>query len=208
MISVSPEFMVKIAVEALKITNRRGVVLQGFAQLCPEMLDDEALREYAEKNVCFMKSAPHAWLFPKCACTVIHGGSGTTAASLRSGRPTIITPVFLDQYDFGRAVAKLGVGVTTCQFQKLTANTLAAAIDKCLADEDILKRAAEFGTELSAEDGVTRGVQLVKDFVDGPLRSGEWLKQDKARQKAWLARRNRSMFSCCSGVLDLLTRRK
>lgn len=45
------------------------------------------------------------------AATVHHGGAGTSTAALRGGVPTIVTPVFRDQYDFSFVVQKLGIGV-------------------------------------------------------------------------------------------------
>ena len=38
-------------------------------------------------------SAPHSWLFPRCKFIIHHGGAGTTARALASGKPSIIIPV-------------------------------------------------------------------------------------------------------------------
>merc|ERR1712083_692723 len=99
--------MTTLAVAALKKTKQRGIVLKGWGGLGPEVLEEPDLQEYARENVLFVRSAPHEWLFPQCALTVTHGGSGTSAAAMRSGKPTIITPVFLDQHDFAAAVNRL-----------------------------------------------------------------------------------------------------
>ena len=45
-----------------------------------------------------MAEASHQWLFPRCSCVVHHGGLGTTQAALRAGVPSVITPVFGDQF--------------------------------------------------------------------------------------------------------------
>merc|ERR1719291_1300867 len=106
--------MASLAVRALRCAGLRGIVLGGWARLSAEMLegqpDGEDLTAYAAKNILFIASAPHEWLFPRCAAVVHHGGSGTTAAGLRSGRPSIITPCAFDQFANGRMVAESGAG--------------------------------------------------------------------------------------------------
>merc|ERR1719229_1478285 len=91
------------------------------------------LAAYAERNVIFVAHAPHEWLFPRCACTVHHGGSGTTAAALRAGVPTVITPVALDQFDYAEIVQRLGVGLRVqawpkWRFSQMSEKDLGAAI--------------------------------------------------------------------------------
>ena len=62
-------------------------------------------------QVLFMKTAPHGTLFPRCSVIVHHGGSGTSNASVRSGTPTIICPIWFDQFDNSAAVNARGIGV-------------------------------------------------------------------------------------------------
>merc|ERR1711879_213697 len=93
-----------------------------------EKVDGSSLVDYAKENILFVEKAPHEWLFPRCVCTVHHGGSGTLAAALRAGRPTVITPVFLDQFDHAEMVKRLGAGVGTKHLSKLSVSQLASAI--------------------------------------------------------------------------------
>jgi len=183
MIAVSPEFMTKLAVSSLKEAGKRGVVLRGWAALAPELLVDQDLIEYAKANVLFITTAPHEWLMPQCAACVIHGGSGTTAASFRSGKPTIITPVWLDQHDFAKALKRLGNGIATDLYKNVTPKILGDAITKCLTDPEILKNAVDVSTKLKAEDGVGTAVQKIKVFVEGKMSNGEWLKDFDDRRK-------------------------
>ena len=46
-------------------------------------------------DVLVIESAPHDWLFPQMSAVIHHGGSGTTGAGLRAGRPTLICPCLL-----------------------------------------------------------------------------------------------------------------
>jgi len=183
MIAVSSEFMTRLAVSALKAVGRRGIILRGWAKLDSRLLDEQELIDYAKASVLFIETAPHEWLLPKCATNVVHGGSGTTAASMRSGKPTIITPVFLDQYDFADGVARLGNGIATCQFKSVTTKILADAIHKCLTDQQIRESAVEVRAKLLAENGVDVALQKIKGFVEGSMSSGEWLTKFERLQR-------------------------
>lgn len=204
MTAVSPKFMTDLAVSALKKVGQRGIVSRGWAKLDPELLDDDELKDYAKKNILFIETAPHEWLLPKCIVQVIHGGSGTTASCLRSGKPTIITPVFLDQYDFADSVVRLGCGVSTVQMHKVTTTVLADALKTCLTDQQIRKAAAELQKKLVAEDGIGAAIQRIKGFVEGPLSTGEWQAQFEQLQNSRRAARGKSSgwsqvfnFFCC-----------
>ncbi|KDN61574.1 putative glycosyltransferase family 28 domain-containing protein [Colletotrichum sublineola] len=90
--------------EALARVGVRAVVCKGWANLDV----DEAGRGLA--HVCVVDEAPHAWLFPQVRAVVCHGGSGTTAMALRSGRPTLVVPVAGDQPFWATRVHAAGCG--------------------------------------------------------------------------------------------------
>jgi UDP:flavonoid glycosyltransferase YjiC (YdhE family) len=48
--------------------------------------------EAVADSVYMVGSIPHAWLLPRVAAVVHHGGAGTTAAGLSAGVPSIVTP--------------------------------------------------------------------------------------------------------------------
>merc|ERR1711892_24133 len=105
--------------------------------------------DYAKENVIFVDKAPHEWLFPQVSLTVHHGGAGTLNAALRAGVPTIVTPVFGDQYDNSFFVQKLGVGVGFEEkLQKIDARDLSKAIDAVVNDPAMTTRAKEVGDEM------------------------------------------------------------
>lgn len=91
MIHKSKEEMAIFAVDALMMSNQRGIILGGSAGLnmealehaiaCRKVTSDDygkKLMEYAKVNVIFVEKASHEWLFPKVSMTVHHGGAGTT----------------------------------------------------------------------------------------------------------------------------------
>ena len=73
-------------------TGERAVFASGWGGMVGEHLPDSILH---------IVEAPHDWLFPKVKVVVHHGGAGTVAASLRSGRPSVICPFVTDQFFWG-----------------------------------------------------------------------------------------------------------
>ena len=127
-------------------------MLSGWAGLRAEALPT---------SVIMVDSVPHAWLFPRMAAVVHHGGAGTTAAGLRAGAPSILIPFFGDQAFWAGRVRALGVGPAPIPRKELTAERLAIAIRQAVTDEALRQRAADLGVTLRAEDGVGRAAAII-----------------------------------------------
>jgi len=146
----SPEESTELILEALQLTDQRGVLLHGWGGMAKAKLPN---------SVMMVESIPHQWLFPRMAAVVHHGGAGTTASSLRSGVPSIIVPHFADQPYWGERVAALGVGPRPRARARLTAQKLADSIDQALSDQTMRERAAKLGAALRVEDGIKRSTR-------------------------------------------------
>lgn len=98
--------------EAVRVLGVRAVVCRGWANLESVETGKEDGEEGRKgmENVLVVDEAPHAWLFPRVRAVVCHGGSGTTAMALRSGRPVLVVPVAGDQPFWGARVAAVGCG--------------------------------------------------------------------------------------------------
>jgi len=153
MVSSRPQETAELALQALARSGQRGVLASGWGGLHRETLPEE---------VFLLDAAPHSWLFPRMAAVVHHGGAGTTAAGLRAGVPSIITPFFGDQPFWGRQVHKLGVGPQPIRQRQLSATNLAAAIQQAVNDTEMQQRAADLGRRIRAEDGVARAVEVLQ----------------------------------------------
>lgn len=97
---------------------------------------------------------PHSWLFPRMACVVHHGGSGTTGEALRSKRPQVVVPFSVDQPFWAKRMHTLGVSPEPLPRTKLTALQLADAIMSASSNESISSSAAELGDRIIDEDGI------------------------------------------------------
>jgi UDP:flavonoid glycosyltransferase YjiC (YdhE family) len=72
--------------------------------------EERMMEALGKDRVCFLASVPHPWLFPRCSAVVHHGGAGTTAAGLSTGRPTVVCAFFGDQVIWGQMVERLKCG--------------------------------------------------------------------------------------------------
>jgi sterol 3beta-glucosyltransferase len=117
-------------------------------------LPDETL----PPSIFAVRGVPHAWLFPRMAAVVHHGGAGTTGASLTAGKPTIVIPTASDQPFWGRRVHALGAGPAPIAVRALTPARLARAISAATSDAAIRTNAAELGKKIRSEDGIGAAV--------------------------------------------------
>jgi sterol 3beta-glucosyltransferase len=156
MIHGEPERLTRLVLEALRLSGQRGVLLTGWGGL-----STHELPEY----VFGIGAIPHAWLFPRMAAVVHHGGAGTTAAALRAGIPSIITPFVGDQVFWAERVAQLGVGPRVGTYTKLTAEKLAAAIHIATTDRAMQARMAALSEIIREESGVDRAVALIQNYL-------------------------------------------
>lgn len=163
--------LTEVAVRAAQLAGKRAILLRGTHQLAHahvrlELLDSStsdarALREWAARNILVVDDVSHAALFPRVACIVHHGGSGTTAAALRSGVPSFAMPFGMDQFAFARASAARGVGpVTVLPALQWTAAALADALSEATGRPAYTAAATALRRALLAEpSGITRAVR-------------------------------------------------
>jgi UDP:flavonoid glycosyltransferase YjiC (YdhE family) len=113
-------------------------------------------------HVLVLNSVPHAWLFPRMAGVVHHGGAGTTAAGLRAGVPSLLIPHAADQPYWARRTKELGVGADPIPRKKLTVERLAEGIRSMVSEPAIRESAAKLGEAIRAENGVATAVAMIE----------------------------------------------
>jgi len=141
--------MTDLIFEAVKKTGQRALVSKGWGGFGGDELSKP-------DGVFMLGNCPHDWLFQKVSAVVHHGGAGTTAAGIATGRPTVVVPFFGDQPFWGAMVARAGAGPKPIPFKELTADNLAKAILTALEPET-LERAKELGERIREEKGCEAG---------------------------------------------------
>lgn len=153
-----PDAMTKLIFEAVKKAGVRALVSKGWGGLGA---DDLGIPE----GVFMLGNVPHDWLFQHVSAVVHHGGAGTTAAGIATGKPTVVVPFFGDQPFWGAMVARAGAGPVPIPYKQLTADKLAAAITEALKPET-LERAKELGSKIKEEKGAETGAKSFHDMLD------------------------------------------
>jgi sterol 3beta-glucosyltransferase len=154
-----PAAATRLVLDAIRMSGQRAVVHSGWGGLSSDDLPED---------VFLTGSVPHAWLFPRVAAVVHHGGAGTTAAGFRAGVPSLLVPFHGDQPFWGRLTAGLGVGPEPITRKRLTAERLAASIQSALSDVQMQKKAAALGQKIRREDGVAQAVRLIETHYRHP----------------------------------------
>ncbi|HEU5163076.1 MAG TPA: glycosyltransferase [Thermoanaerobaculia bacterium] len=147
------EGMTRLIIDAVARSGRRAILQPGWAGIGAASLPS---------SIHLLDRAPHAWLFPRVAAVVHHGGAGTTGEGLRAGVPTVIVPHMADQPFWGARVAALGVGPRPIPRPALTAEKLASAIREATGDAAMRARAAALGARIRAEDGIAAAAELIE----------------------------------------------
>lgn len=152
----NPQAVTDVILEALKRTGQRSILHSGWGGLGRLILPD---------NVFQIDYAPYDWLFPRMTMTIHHGGSGTTAFGLRSGKPSCVVPFVFDQFHWGERIAQLGVGPNPIPFKKLTVERLQEAIQIGVHDRGMQTAASELGSRIRREDGVQNALRILQQVV-------------------------------------------
>lgn len=122
--------------------------------------------ESSSDDILYVDEMPFELLFPRLAAVIYHGGTGTMAAIARAGIPQAAIPFMGDQFDNRRQIVKLGLGPDTCDFKKMTAESISSAISACITDEKYKRNAYEISQRLKNVNGVELTVQLIeKEFI-------------------------------------------
>lgn len=133
------------AMAARKI-GRRAVLLAA-----PET--EAAISCFASDDVFTAGYVPHSLIFPRAAAIVHHGGIGTLAQAMRSGRPQLICPALGDQADNAERLVRLGVA-KRLDLKRYTAERAAKALGGLAADDgEAAARARQAADQVGREDG-------------------------------------------------------
>lgn len=146
------EKMSAVVTQAVRIAGTRAVIQAGWSGLDPH-----------GEDVLVIGDVPHDWLFPRASAVVHHCGTGTTAAGLRAGVPTIAVPAgFGDQPFWARRLFELGVSPPPLRQNRLNPGELGAAIRTALSNNTFRDSANSLAMRISTEDGAGKVVSTVE----------------------------------------------
>lgn len=147
---------VKIARTIIKVCEKldlQVIISRGWGGL-------ELPQEYQDKDfVRFVKSVPHAKLFPKVKAIIHHGGVGTVHAALRAGTPSIIVPFIIDQPWWADRLFRQGLGPRSLPLRKLNEKNLIKKFEKI---DQYKQSTMQIAEKMKSDNGIIHTLDLIK----------------------------------------------
>jgi MGT family glycosyltransferase len=138
-------------VELLGATPHRYVVSRGPQHTEYELAENMTGEEFL----------PQTSVLPHVDAVITHGGNNTVTECMWFGKPMIVLPIFWDQHDNAQRVAETGYGVRVPTYTA-QAETLTAALDRVLSDEQLRMRSSVAGERLRQDPGTVLAANLIE----------------------------------------------
>jgi MGT family glycosyltransferase len=104
---------------------------------------------------------PQVSVLPHVDLVITHGGNNTVTEALRFGKPTVVLPLFWDQYDNAQRLHETGFGIRLDTYAH-EPGELTEAIERLLAGEALRDRLQAVSSRLAANPGTTRAADLIE----------------------------------------------
>lgn len=140
--------------KALENTDNRAIILTGKSGIDFENSD----------RLLKVESAPHLALFPLCKSVIHHGGVGTTAAALKSGKPQLIIPFSVDQPFWAKKIHNLGCALKPITEKQCDSQTLSNLLIN-LENPAIIQKSKEFSELINSENGTENAIHMLETLI-------------------------------------------
>jgi MGT family glycosyltransferase len=104
---------------------------------------------------------PQVSMLPHVDLVITHGGNNTVTECLRFGKPTVILPLFWDQYDNAQRLHETGFGIRLDTYAHAP-EKLTGAIERLLADDALRARLEQMSRRLAAAPGTVTAADLIE----------------------------------------------
>ena len=149
-----PDRVKEMLTEALRKTGQRGIFISGWSGMHIEDVNSHILT---------IEFVPHAWLFPKTAGVIHHGGAGTTAAALKAGRPMIICPFSADQPFWAKYMLDIGVATAPLRERDMSIKAFSGRIETLKNEKKLRENAVNIGAKINLENGTEDTIKFIEE---------------------------------------------
>ncbi len=114
----------------------------------------------------FIGDVPYSYIFGKVRAVVHHGGNTTNGLGLRAGLPTLVIPLALDQYFYGRMDHRIGAGPAPLYIRKrlCSVDEIKASLNDLVSGK-YDKGAHEASKSILKENGVIEAADAIEAYV-------------------------------------------
>jgi MGT family glycosyltransferase len=138
-------------IDTLAVTSHRVIVSKGPQHDQLELADNMIGEEFL----------PQTSILPQVDLAITHGGNNTITECLRFGVPTVVLPLFWDQYDNAQRIDETGHGIRLDTYAH-EPGELTGAIDRLLVDATLRDRLRAVSARLQASPGTTKAADLIE----------------------------------------------
>lgn len=153
--SIRTPAQIRVLLDAARMVGRRAIVSRGWANLSLADVGNDCIS---------VGDVDHEKLFSRVATVVHHGGTGTTTAAARAGKPQVVLPHLYDQHFWAHRVEQLRIGVSCRNVERLMVDDLARALRGCL-EGDSGARARALAKEIGSQHARVAAERLVEDLL-------------------------------------------
>lgn len=143
------------AFETLSLTGDRAILLTGSTGLTFE----------GYEHILTISSAPHDLLFEHAKGIVHHGGVGTMASALRSGKTQLIMPFGVDQPFWASRLYKMGITLQPLKEKELSVENLVSRF-KAMNENSVQSPAQVIKSKMSTEHGCKATLDFIKQLIE------------------------------------------
>ncbi len=116
-------------------------------------------------NMWGKQSVPRIDILPIVDLVIIHGGNNTITETFYFGKPMIVMPIFVDQYDNAQRVHEKGFGIRLDPY-KCNEHELLESIEKLLNDENLKLELKRISNRIQSENSISKISELVENLFE------------------------------------------
>lgn len=126
---------------------------------------DAIPNEMQGETIFCVHDVPHAWLFPRMAFILHHGGAGTCGSALSAGIPNTAIPFSIDQFFWAKRLARLGVGPSAPPINQLSENNISVLIVKGMSDPFYKENVVNLSKKINSEYGIENAIHIIRKII-------------------------------------------
>ena len=108
---------------------------------------------------------PQTKVLPKVDLVITHGGNNTVIESFYFGKPMIVMPLYVDQFDNAQRIHEKGFGIRL-NAHRCTKDQLTNAINKLIFDEELALKMKKISDRMQAEVKLGKVAELIEQLVN------------------------------------------
>ncbi|ROR31651.1 sterol 3beta-glucosyltransferase [Mobilisporobacter senegalensis] len=151
----NPVKFMKMIEETLESLEERAIVITGAS----------GMESSKSKRILSVPQVPHRLIFKESKGIIHHGGVGTVAEALLSGKPQFIIPFNVDQPFWAERLYRMGYALKPAKEKEITVELLKERL-KEMEDSRMIQRMEVLQNILKEENGTQKAVRFLEEFVN------------------------------------------